>query len=582
MARAGGLDVGANHVRRGEAGGGGRGRKVIRLGEREVQVPEGGSREDAVREAVDALFRDTRASRDEVCMTWPAESCVLREVHVPFREPDQIRKVFRFEFESHLHGRDIDDYVVDFVPTGDTREGGARLFCAGAEKAPLRERLHSLQKIKVDPVAVDLDATCLLALLAATGTLAENPTLIAVDAGARSTRILLVVDGKLRSARAFRAGVDTVALGVEEDLGGAPGTGTARVLEGPRPDDLMAFPGAGGAGVPAPDLPAAETSAATLEVAVVEGRRGDYLERLSRELTRTLAQASSGAGFPLLLLTGRGARIPGVREDLGSRLGVEVRTLDLFSRVPSPVPPEMVEEADACYAAALGAAARALGASPSPLDLRREDLSYARRFDQIKGGLAAILGMLLLGVGFLLWRAKTEKEIAAQEFGAMTARLKETADQVEAAFKRDLKLSDEDFEKKYRGSGDPLKVVPDYGKRVGQMHNLLRNEMGLSTEVPPIASSLEAFRKVHAALTTVREQLAYCMMNTETYTQRGLDFTLVLSAPEHVDIVRNTLLEIKDGDVPLFAEVVPGTVSQDRTGKYPVPFNCVFKKGGAE
>ena len=65
MARAVGLDIGARHVRLVEVEGSGRGLRVLRLGERDCVVPEGVDREEAVREAVDALFRDTRASRDE-------------------------------------------------------------------------------------------------------------------------------------------------------------------------------------------------------------------------------------------------------------------------------------------------------------------------------------------------------------------------------------------------------------------------------------------------------------------------------------------------------------------------------------
>ncbi|NUN52006.1 MAG: hypothetical protein HUU06_04340, partial [Planctomycetaceae bacterium] len=227
---------------------------------------------------------------------------------------------------------------------------------------------------------------------------------------------------------------------------------------------------------------------------------------------------------------------------------------------------------------------RALGASPAPLDLRRDDLAYARRFDQVKGGLAVALGLLLLGTGFLLWRAKKEKEVAQVEFDTMVARVRDTADSVEKTFRTDLKLSEEEFAKKYRISGDRLRTVPDYARRVGQMHDYLRNEMGLSTEVPPIRSSLEVLRQVHAALTSVREQLAYCLANTGNFTQRGLDLSLVLSAPEHVDIVKNALEGIreKEGDRKVFAEVVPGTVKQDRNGKYPVTFECLYPRDGGK
>src|SRR5262245_54379567 len=102
--------------------GGSRGLRVLRLGERDVAVPEGGDREEAVREAVDALYKETRAGRDESVLSWPAEACVLRELGVPFREKEQIRKVVKFEFESHLHNQAIEDVVLDFVSTGDTRE----------------------------------------------------------------------------------------------------------------------------------------------------------------------------------------------------------------------------------------------------------------------------------------------------------------------------------------------------------------------------------------------------------------------------------------------------------------------------
>ena len=87
-----GLDVGARHVRLVELEGGSRGLRVCRLGEREIALPEGGDREEAVRDAVDALFRETRAGRDETVLSWPAESCILRELSVPFREKDQIRQ----------------------------------------------------------------------------------------------------------------------------------------------------------------------------------------------------------------------------------------------------------------------------------------------------------------------------------------------------------------------------------------------------------------------------------------------------------------------------------------------------------
>src|SRR5688572_30113495 len=98
--------------------------RVLRLGEREIPpVPEGGDREIAIRDAVEALFRETRASRSDVVLAWPAEQCILRELTVPFQKDDDIRKVVKFEIESHLHSHAIEDVVVDFVRTGTAPDG---------------------------------------------------------------------------------------------------------------------------------------------------------------------------------------------------------------------------------------------------------------------------------------------------------------------------------------------------------------------------------------------------------------------------------------------------------------------------
>jgi hypothetical protein len=541
LARTVGLDVGASRVRLLEAEGGAKGIRVLRLGERELVLPEGTDREEAVREAVDALFRETRASRDEVVLAWPAEGCTIREISVPFREADQIRKVAKFEFESHLHSQSIDEVVLDHAPLGESKEG-TRLLCFAAPKAPLRARLRTLQAARVDPVAVDVDVGALAAAAAATGVLAETPTCALLDVGERSTKIVLVVEGRVRAARAFRTGADEA-----EPPPPPPGTAAAE-----------ASPGGGTA------------------VAVA---RGDVLTRLAREVSRTLANAAPGIPVPCAWVAGRGSIDPDRRAGLAERLGMEVRPLDLFARVTSPVPPESAGETSALYAGAFGAAARGLGLGPLAVDLRREDLGYARRFDQVKGPLAAALAFLLLGMGFLLWRAKNEKEAAHKEFLDMVAVFQHDSKRVEEAFRKQLP---EEAQKLRAAPEDPLRTLPEARARVVRMHDHLRNTMGLSTEVPAIRSGLVVFKLVNDALRGVREQLEYCLITNETYSQREVEFQVDLSRPEDVDVIKSALEAIRgpDGN-PLFngpKKVEYTTVKQGSKGKYSVPFICRFEE----
>ena len=52
----------------------------------------------------------------------PVPAQPFRDVAVPFRADDQIEKVVRFEAENHLHGRAIEDVIVNWVKTGETKE----------------------------------------------------------------------------------------------------------------------------------------------------------------------------------------------------------------------------------------------------------------------------------------------------------------------------------------------------------------------------------------------------------------------------------------------------------------------------
>jgi hypothetical protein len=554
LARAVGLDVGARHVRLVEAEGGARGIRVVRLGERDLAVPEGGDREEAVREAVDALFRDTRASRDEVVLAFPAESCTIREVAVPFREADQIRRVVKFEFESHLHSQAIEDVVLDYFPTGESKDG-TRLLCVAAPKAALRARLAALARIRVDPVTVTVDAAALASAVSAAGILEESPDCVVLDLGARSTKILVIREGRVRAARAFLAGIDPPLLeGPREGGGEAPAAG-----EG------------GEATAPAGDAAA---------LAVAEDRRGAYYARAAREVARTLANAAPGASFPVLLVTGRESLAPGAAEALAAVLSMEVRPLGLLGRIAHPVPADRAAETEAVFSTALGAAAQALAGGPAAVDLRREDLAYARRFDQVKGGVAAILAFLLLGVGFLLWRAKTDREVAQREFDAMIANFLKTSRAVEDEYRK--ALGEEQFKRLRAESGNALAVLPDSKVRLKQMNDHLRNELGLSREVPKILSGLESLRLVNEAIRGVREKVDYCLVTSQEYTQRDVQITISLSSADHVDVINNAFREIKDapdsGNLLFAGGCVYGTVQQNKQGKWVVSFTLTYEK----
>jgi Tfp pilus assembly PilM family ATPase len=64
---------------------------------------------DALRKALSAC----KAPRNAASLAVPAETCIVREITVPFTQDDQIRKVVKFEFEPHLHNNAIEEVIVD-------------------------------------------------------------------------------------------------------------------------------------------------------------------------------------------------------------------------------------------------------------------------------------------------------------------------------------------------------------------------------------------------------------------------------------------------------------------------------------
>jgi Tfp pilus assembly PilM family ATPase len=574
LARVVGLDIGARHVRLVEADGGARGMRVRRLGEREIAPPvEGADREQAVRDAVEALFAETRAGKGDVVLSWPAEQCILRELTVPFQKDDDIRKVVKFEFESHLHSHAIEDVVVDFVRTGSSPEG-SRLLGIAAPKAPLRARLKALAGARIEPVAVDLDAAALVEAAAAAGVLAETPHCVLVDIGARATRVVLVVDGTLRTCRTVRGGTEALAAAAARDTGDP--AAAVRALEGgARADDLLALPRTDRDG---PEFPARELSAVGLAAGVIEDRRSEFLDRLGRETARTLAGAPQDVVFAAAWLSGRGSTVPGVAGRIEERLGIPAKPLDLFPRIESPVPPDRAVEESAVYAVALGAAARALRMGPLQVDLRREDLAFAKRYDQVKGLVASLLFLLVVAVTMVAWRTKLEKDAWYADFLAMKGRLEEKRPKVEEKFEADKDLKEIATGRLPKPSDDPLAVVADAERRARKMKEVLRNELGINTDVPPIVSSLELFRMVNAAVRSVRDKLQYCLMQNETYDQKEAKFTIVVSEVEHADLLKGAFDAVKDADGKVVFKAEYGTLKQDKDGRWPATFTLTLAK----
>ena len=351
MARAIGVDIGEHTIKVVELSGSARSFKVQRVAIRPVpgaepaapdpilsttddedDAPPPPTQDERTAAVIREIFKEMQLPKEDTCLSFHARSTMIRELTVPFFETDQIRKIVRFEAENHLHSHAIDDVVVNWIKTGETKEG-SRLTVFASPKDKLADSLAIMRRAAIDPASVDLDATALYTALEGAGLVEAHPSCIVLHVGASSTNLILIVEGRPRIFRSFPMGTGALEHAIAAELGHASGReALLGQRSGPREDDLFTTAGA----MPAPEGAGdAQKSLAQLETDVVGERRTAFVQRLHREVIRSLAAVRTESPPERLLMTGGGSLLPGVAEDLAGASACPSRA-STFSTMSRP------------------------------------------------------------------------------------------------------------------------------------------------------------------------------------------------------------------------------------------------------
>jgi type IV pilus assembly protein PilM len=548
LARAVGLDIGSRFVKLVELSGSAKAPKVARVVVRERPTGSGPEADEALSALVADLFATTKMPKDDVCVSFDAGSTVLREITVPFREDDQIAKVVRFEAENHLHGRAIEDVVVNWVKTGETREG-SQLLVFASPKADLAHRLQVLENAGIQPASVDLDATALYTACHAAGVFAEHRNVVVIEVGARTTNLLVVSDGALRLVRSFLAGAEGVGSALRGDLEHLPpAEASARALRGPGPDpEALIVPAAQAA--PAPGE--APKSLASLESDAAESRRLDFAKKVQREVARSLTASRGRTPPERILVAGGGSLLPGLRESLAEHFGLPVEPLDVLGRLGSRVEPEppigSPELLSAVAAVPVGCAARLLGIDPLRIELRRDEFAPKNLFDVVKTPLAvavSLLFCLLLGLAFVT-KEQAQSERAA--FLQVVAKAKGQFLEAERKYQQHVLAKDEGAARQ-AAEAEARRLPNDENAlrailgRLAQRHRRLEIDLGLSKDVPRIQSALEVWKEIYAALGTIdRKSLGFFRVSKVSVLQTSATMTVEVDDPGVLDRIEGAL-----------------------------------------
>jgi Tfp pilus assembly PilM family ATPase len=348
------IEYGGRRVRLMEFDGSGKKLRVlgvvdVALDEAAEGAPAGDDAEagDAHAAAIRAALRKAGFTNDPCAMAFDAGNAMFREFDLPFTNEDQIKKVVRFESESHVPG-DIDDYILQHLVLRKTRDKSHILVIA-VKKDALLDRLDILDESGLDPMMVDIDDLALHNALVATGVADEHPRIAVMNALEHSTSLLFIEAGKLVAIRSIRIGMHGAGSRAEA-AGEGDGSAAGR----------------------------AAAAAALADQEVETARTHDYLTRLTREIRRTVSTLPDALPVDALYVTGPGGSVPGFAQAVGEVLGQQPQPLDLLDRVTHDLSDEEARHWASRWAWPSSSTARTSRAPTSAATKRRTRTSSTR------------------------------------------------------------------------------------------------------------------------------------------------------------------------------------------------------------
>lgn len=328
-ARVIGLDIGTTHVRAVEVQHGSSGPSrtdqptVVRYAER--PLPSGAVRDGEVVEpavvstAIKQMWRDTKFSTKEVVIGVGNQRVLVRELDLPAMPLDQLRATLPYQVQEFLPIA-VDDAHLDYVPTGMVESPHGPMvqgLLVAATKDTVAANLRAVEAAGLRATMVDLTALALTRSLAR-GPLADQ-TLAVVDLGARISTVVIVERGMPKFVRVLPTGGHDMNDAIASAMGMSE-------------DDAERLKFQVGIGITVPDeyRPAADAIAQV----------GHVLVEAVRNTLSYYAMNTPGGSLSTVMLTGRGAQLPGLGQYIATaaRVGVSLAaplsTVKLGSEMP--------------------------------------------------------------------------------------------------------------------------------------------------------------------------------------------------------------------------------------------------------
>jgi type IV pilus assembly protein PilM len=259
-----------------------------------------------VAETVRALMEEAQVKGNGVVTAIGGHDVIIKKISMDRMEEDDARQVLPFEAERHVPF-DIQSVELDFqILDPEGTDSKMDVLLVAAKRDLVQDKLALLSDAGVTLRVLDVDAFALHNAFEFNHPEVSQGVVALVNVGHEMTNVNILVDGVPILTRDIPFGSRRIREDLQRERG-LTAEEAEEVVQGRNPmDDLQIFVERG-----------------VEEVAVGVERAAAFL------MTR-----DAGESLGRIFLSGGGARIPGLAETLGRRMGIETEVANPFQRIP--------------------------------------------------------------------------------------------------------------------------------------------------------------------------------------------------------------------------------------------------------
>jgi len=354
-------------------------------------------------ETLQALLKELVIKGHSLLANVDLSKVMVRQFSMPFTQEDQIAKTVSFEAESYLHGHSLENIILDYKITKKL-EQSSEILVVAATKKEIRQRIQLCNDSGFDPSMLGLDAYSFMETLRFAGMLEGDQSTLFADLGARYCRLLLVQGGQIRVLRAAPSGFFNEIMTLVTEQGCMLEEAENRFFgkvdvwsdsSGEVPGEAPVDPN-------------------------VEDAKSKYMQKIIREVNRTLLKSNTSDPVEKMVLSGGGSFVPGILEKFSRELGFDVQRLDLSSAFTGA---GTGESFSSLASVAVGTTLMGMQSDWQYVNFRQDELAYEKKLDAIRNPLLIAMTLLLILFGFfailqekkLNWVMRENKAIEEKE-----------------------------------------------------------------------------------------------------------------------------------------------------------------------